>query len=379
MLNPALLIVAVVGVNADHIDYLLRRHAEARSAVMQVYAVAETYDTQKGTLLFRRRYAMDQKRSRLAEFWAPDFVNIDPSLRRFERMVVDYYTDGKFCYHLNMHDVDAFPVSLSAKQSIQRRIPFTGMRCDFHPGVFSLWKDILDVRSLRKLSSFCLASAQGSRLYLEELIPHCERVKLRDKVSLELYFSSRKGNVRRERILVCFDPEHDYAIRKIHSTCWGAGGEVVQDSKNTVSKFVRINGVCWPVRIEWVARAPDFSRAWHTMFSEVVINQPLPPEAFDFRIPENAVIMHYDPDTNETKQVLIYGKNNQVARTFTPEEYNEYLQQKVGLGPGPHPAENGALWPVVATLGLLVLAGGLALWWRRAAGAAPTEEESTGN
>jgi len=370
-MEMATLFLSIIAIESGRLDILLRRHADARKAIMQVYVVAETYDVEKETLLFRRRFAVAPERSRLEEFTTSSLLKLDPSLK-FRKQVIDYYADGKHCFFLQVRNKDAFPKSLPPGQADQRRMfSFVGHRSDYHPKGAPA-QEVLDVRALRKLTSLCLRnSGKPNYYYLEELIPRCEKVRLLDDFTLELLLSSQEGDVRRERIEVQLDPQQDYAIREIRVHAWDVHGKQIADIRFTVSKFVRINGVSWPARVDRVARSSGTVRKRYTKFSRIVINRPLPPEAFNFRIPENAVIPHYDPVTMQTTRVLIYGKNNQVVRTFTPEEYRQYLRKQAGLPPEPQTPKEKTFWPLVATLALLALALGLALLWRRTGRTAP--------
>ncbi len=351
----------------NQLSQLLQRHANARQSVLQLYVEVHVYDPTRKRLLFTRRFAIDPERSRHTTYTAPALVQQLGYPQQVETTLIEHYADGKNCFFLQTANTENFPAILPPDQKEQRHKHFfQGARTDYLPHKVES-KRLLEISALRKLTSYCQDIGVRGDLYLEDLIRRSDQVKLLSNGRIEVHLSSGEGMVHRERKVIQLDLQNDYAIREVRTWAWNAKGQFLVESSAKVLTFQRVNGVVWPKEIETVERRPNSTRKLVTKFTRIVINQPLPPEAFDFRIPENAVIVHYDPDTNETKQVLIYGKNNQVARTFTPEEYNEYLQQKEGLGPGPHPAENGTLWPVVATLGLLVLAGGLALGWRRAA------------
>jgi len=159
-------------------------------------------------------------------------------------------------------------------------------------------------------------------------------------------------------------------------------GEKLIVKRTVALDFVRQNGAFWPGRVEETISSHEQSKKTTAtvafVFSEIVLNDNIPEKFFNFRFPEGLVVDELGESRNPIRFHL-YGKNNQVARTFTPEEYRQYQRKQAGLPPEPQTPKEKTFWPLVATLGLLALALGLALLWRRTGRTAPPGKEPPRN
>ena len=219
--------------------------------------------------------------------------------------------------------------------------------------------------------SISLRSAPLSRgVHLEQLLDKANDVQWAQqedgKIRIQLQVAAAPDRPEgKEQFILWLEPRAGFLICRIETTY-----QDPSQSWRSVSyarEFYNRNGVYWPKEV--VSQLTHNNVSLGTVkwiFERVFLNEPLPEECFDFRFPQGALVVETQGSSKLTR-VYLYGENNQVARSFSPEEFQEYLHRKRGLPPGPQPPQKPALWPVVATLGLLVLAGGLALWWRRAA------------
>ena len=61
--------------------------------------------------------------------------------------------------------------------------------------------------------------------------------------------------------------------------------------------------------------------------TKLLINSPMPAEAFDFRFPENAVVRQELPDEKSCK-ILIWGPDNKPAKEFSEVEFSKYVRDR---------------------------------------------------
>ncbi len=359
------LMLFTINIKEEAIPSLVQRHVDGRNAVLQVYVEASTYDARGPTLLYRTRFAVAPEQLRVVDIVTPNLTQREshPTLNSELR---DFYANGKFCFSLRFGNTNTAPSVLPPDQYQQsRRHLFTGARTVFHPKVISPQKTVIEIRSMRKVSLLSFELEGQNSFYLEELVAKCNETNRLDDYTLEFNIHSPTGNIRRERVVVKLDPQNSYAICDIRSWTWDSRGNLHVETHQFVDGFVKVNGASWPKKTVTIWKHSNNTRKMYTEFNNIIINQPLPQKAFDFRIPENAILVHYDPDTLQTTEVLVYGKNNQIVQTFTPEQYRQHLLQKYGNTQGW--TRSSIAWPLLATLGLIAVGTGLALWWRRVA------------
>ncbi len=361
------LCVMLSGVAEPSLELLLKRHQNALASVER-FAVKGRY--------YRDATLADPE----AEFlWAREGRRVRFQWRYLSRStstasVFDRFTDGHKFFSLIIEGMTDVPKTIGKEK----------LRISGSIEPLALGASFLNHEPMA-LRAFSIPRKGDAPLDLtcKELLRRGKNIQVhpeksgRYKVHGTLPLGPKEGSIT---FSLWFNKKLDYLVDEfIVEKPNGAKSSIIR----TVARdFVRRNGALWPGRVAkmmTMKNGPEQTdEAITFVFSEVLLNEPVPEKFFDFRFPKGLAVDETG-ESGELVRVHLYGENNQVARSFTPKEYEEYLRRKRGLPPGPQPPQKPALWPVVATLGLLVLAGGLALWWRRAAGAAPTGEESTGN
>ncbi len=362
-------------------EEVVQRHAENRRAVLQLHVVVRAHRGQdENPPFFLRRIAYSPTRARVHSLIL-DRTLLNPprsassanesdrggdaSANELSKEIRDTYYDGKHRFDLLVGNRDSVPGEVPEDFTSQRKqFLLRAHRKEADGQARNEVVRQLDAMALRTVSSFLAAQEP---LYLEELYrKHPPSSVTFDKENWRLKFditAKEHPQISRETIVVFLSPQQDFAITKLHHQAWSESGKQIWNAEVTVVSFQQRSGVWFPREVVYKARDSQREHFFRYLFSELFINERLPKSAFDFSIPENGFVFHVD-DQWQPIQVLQYGKRNQVVRSMSIEEFGRVVQQQEGAAP-PQAPKNQTAWPLVATLGLLVLAAGLALLWRR--------------
>ncbi len=238
-----------------------------------------------------------------------------------------------------------------------------------------------EIASMFAVSLRSYRSPSGG-IYLEQLLDKAKKVQWKSepdgKVRIQLQVAAGPDRPEvKESFTLWLEPSAGFLISRIET----AYQDLAHSWRSTsyVEGFYSRNGAYWPKKV--------VSQLFHNnvslgtvewVFERVLLNEPLPEGCFEFRFPQGAWVAETQGD-EKIVRFRLYGENNQVVRTFTPEEYRQYRRKRARLPPEPRAAEERTAWPLVATLGLLALAVGLALLWRRAGRTTPPGKEPSEN
>jgi len=385
------LLILLAPFQAASAEEIIQRHAENRQAILHLHVVIRAYFRQDENPAFIRRIAYSPARARVHSIiYDRTLLNPprsdssangsnsrgDSSVNELNKEIRDVYYDGKHRFDLLVGNRDSVPEEAPEDFTSQyKQLLLRAQRKEAGGEARNEVKKQLDVMALRTVSSFL--AAQGP-LYLEELCRrHPPSMVTFDKGNWKLEFDiTTKGHpqISRETVVVFLSPQHDFTITKLHHQAWSETGKQIWNAEISVASFQQRSGIWFPREVVYKAWDTQKQHFFRYLFSDLFINERLPRTAFDFSIPENGFVFHVDDQWQPT-QVLQYGKQNQVTRSMSIEEFRRIIQQQEGVTP-PRAPKNQTLWPLVATLGLLALALGLALLWRRTGRTAPPGESS---
>lgn len=137
---------------------------------------------------------------------------------------------------------------------------------------------------------------------------------------------------------VCLDPRAGYLCRRfvehrasqtVYDATTQKKRKVDIDQVTTIEGFQDLgDGVWFPLSAKYEFMRGDHKKPTHVgrfALRDVRVNQPLPPETFDFTFPENVIVYHQP--VGGKPQIDVYGKNNQVVKTFDdPKKLRGYIE-----------------------------------------------------
>ncbi len=359
------LVVSVLGQTLT-LPELMERHKAGRMAVMQVYGEAEYYKNYRSNqpqLITQMRYAFDPERRR---FFQKSWIS--PKGARPDTppdLLKDCFEDSSHCYVLRARNIAELPRVLP-KDFNQQEKQFQFQAFQVPSGAWPQRFEYIDEHALRAFVVLPIATktnpSQRYSRYLEELVVLATRSHLRRKNAhvweVTLYFEDPSTPTK---LVFELDEQYNYAVTKQTTILLDSSGKPRSKQIREVKAFYREEDAFWPREIVNYFAGSEES-ANRLVVRKLVLNRPLPKEAFDFSIPKNAVVLRLDVPQPEIKEALVFGLGNRPVKVMTREQFAAAITPQMTTSPS-----GRTLWPVVATLGLLVLAGGLALWWRRAA------------
>jgi hypothetical protein len=169
-----------------------------------------------------------------------------------------------------------------------------------------------------------------------------------------------------------FDPQAGYLVRKMEQLALAAGDastSQVLTPRFTVLEATDIqafpDGVFLPVKLSYRAYAdPDDVGKTPVLESiisvkDLIINQPLPRDAFDFRFPENAIVRYFPPQEGKVKAML-WGPNNRPRQQIRSAEDILALARAEALAP------RRRMWGAIAVaVAAAAILAGVSIWIRR--------------
>ncbi len=156
-----------------------------------------------------------------------------------------------------------------------------------------------------------------------------------------------------KKVEIELDPQAGYLVRKVVWHMPAADeGEPAHDWQYQL-EVVRFDGddagAYLPVEVHSTNTATDPASHARLVVTELVLNEPLPNEALDFRIPAGTVVGYFDTPDGKPR-IAVWGANNKPERFFSKlADFQRYLESQEAARAG-----GGSAFGTAAILGLLM-------------------------